>query len=119
MSALREVLGDLYDAGFFATYPNPEGRVKARSEAIEAALEAIGSPKTSIPDPEFGMFDTPKMSADEAIIRETLREFTTIPTISHDVTVRGLRQFDYDRFIEAFMERLKASTKYIYDDQQE
>ena len=42
LSDLREILEDLYDAGFFAAYPSKKGRVSVRREAIEAAEEAIG-----------------------------------------------------------------------------
>ncbi len=49
MTNLREILEDLYDAGFFAAYPSKKSRVTVRREAITAAEEAIGR----LPDPRF------------------------------------------------------------------
>ena len=92
MLDLREILEDLYDAGFFAAYPNPGGRVTIRREAIEAAEEAINPINK-----EIILASLMKCCKDGGLIEASLR-------VKNDWI--GCSVIEIDPFVETLMERL-------------
>ena len=115
MLDLREILEDLYDAGFFAAYPNKKGRVSVRREAITAAEEAINEPST-VQGSEIQIAPKKLEKQVDVIIRETLREFTSgyiaVDPATDSMTVSETHRWIHEnKFVETLMERLQTKEK--------